>query len=408
MMLGSQSLGGAFSVGRATLDQMAVRIALQCSEADAQLILSKDNTAARLLNRPGEAIYNDQNGRVEGNYPFQVVWLSDEKRTEYLRLMREKAVGRDDPELLVFEGSEAADLSPQQGPVAADRGPGRRPPGRPADGLARGRRGHQRPDGRHPPAAVVGQRPVHRPARGGGPRPDGGGPRRPGGQAPAGRPRHPDRPGGGPVVQHHRRHPGRRRGSPASLRNAADALGFDRSLVERAELDATMADLLAEMKPPPERRVGRPDPADRPDPRPAPHPGTPQAGGRLRVRPQGGRKRCRPGRRSRPSCGDGPPVGIHFVVWVDSLTNLQRALDRGGLREFALRVLFQMSAADSSNLLDSPVASRLGKNRALYMEEGSERPEKFRPYALPAASWLRKVGDQLAVGAPAEAVAGAV
>ena len=57
---------------------MAVRIALQCSEADAHLILSEDNTAARLLTRPGEAIYNDANGLYEGNHPFQVVWLTDD------------------------------------------------------------------------------------------------------------------------------------------------------------------------------------------------------------------------------------------------------------------------------------------------------------------------------------------
>src|SRR5208337_3476835 len=36
--LGSQTLGGAYSLARATLGQMAVRIALQCSEADAHLI----------------------------------------------------------------------------------------------------------------------------------------------------------------------------------------------------------------------------------------------------------------------------------------------------------------------------------------------------------------------------------
>src|SRR5262249_8114697 len=49
VLLGSQTLGGAYSLARSTIDQMAVRIALQCSEADAGLILSKDNNAARLL-----------------------------------------------------------------------------------------------------------------------------------------------------------------------------------------------------------------------------------------------------------------------------------------------------------------------------------------------------------------------
>src|SRR5262249_42050970 len=70
VLLGSQTLGGAYTLARATIGQMAVRIALQCSEADAQLILSDDNSAARLLSRPGEAIYNDANGLVEGNDPF--------------------------------------------------------------------------------------------------------------------------------------------------------------------------------------------------------------------------------------------------------------------------------------------------------------------------------------------------
>src|SRR5438270_943175 len=95
VLLGSQTLGGAYTLARSTIDQMAVRIALQCSEADGHLILSEDNSAARLLSRPGEAIYNDANGLVEGNNPFQVVWLDDEKREEYLQGIAELARRRD-------------------------------------------------------------------------------------------------------------------------------------------------------------------------------------------------------------------------------------------------------------------------------------------------------------------------
>ena len=83
VLLGSQTLAGTYSLARSTLGQMAVRIALQCSEADAHLILSEDNSAARLLSRPGEAIYNDSNGLIEGNHPFQVVWLPDARREVY-------------------------------------------------------------------------------------------------------------------------------------------------------------------------------------------------------------------------------------------------------------------------------------------------------------------------------------
>ncbi|HEX6987520.1 MAG TPA: FtsK/SpoIIIE domain-containing protein, partial [Planctomycetaceae bacterium] len=84
VLLGSQTLGGAYSLARTTIGQMAVRIALQCGEADASLILSEDNSAARLLTRPGEAIYNDANGMTEGNSPFQVAWLGDDERDECL------------------------------------------------------------------------------------------------------------------------------------------------------------------------------------------------------------------------------------------------------------------------------------------------------------------------------------
>ena len=74
---------------------MAVRIALQCSDSDAHLILSEENTAARLLARPGEAIYNDANGLLEGNHPFQVVWLPDGERDAHLERIRQLTAGQE-------------------------------------------------------------------------------------------------------------------------------------------------------------------------------------------------------------------------------------------------------------------------------------------------------------------------
>src|SRR5204862_3212786 len=113
VLLGSQTLGGAYSLARSTIDQMAVRIALQCSEADAHLILNEGNSAARLLSRPGEAIYNDANGQTEGNHTFQVVWLPDSRREQYLKaissLARERNVAPR-PQI-VFEGNKPADLT---------------------------------------------------------------------------------------------------------------------------------------------------------------------------------------------------------------------------------------------------------------------------------------------------------
>jgi len=60
-------------------------------------------------------------------------------------------------------------------------------------------------------------------------------------------------------------------------------------------------------------------------------------------------------------------------------------------REFALRVAFQMSAEDSSTLLDSTAASKVGPNRAYLYSEDEGRLEKFRPYGVPPTEWLARV-----------------
>ena len=86
---------------------------------------------------------------------------------------------------------------------------------------------------------------------------------------------------------------------------------------------------------------------------------------------------------------DGPGVGIHVLMWCDMLVNLNRTLDRQGLRECGYRVVFQMNAADSSHLLDSPAASKLGRNRALLFHDEMAQPEKFRPYGLPLPGLAR-------------------
>lgn len=88
---------------------------------------------------------------------------------------------------------------------------------------------------------------------------------------------------------------------------------------------------------------------------------------------------------------DGPPVGIHTIIWCDSVNNMNRTLDRQGIKEFENRILFQMSANDSSTLIDNPAASKLGENRALYYSEEANRVEKFRPYGVPEIEWLEGV-----------------
>lgn len=75
------------------------------------MILSEDNTAARLLTRPGEAIYNDANGMLEGNHPFQIAWLEDDRRDFHLGRVQQLTENRRVrmPPAMVFEGNIPAD-----------------------------------------------------------------------------------------------------------------------------------------------------------------------------------------------------------------------------------------------------------------------------------------------------------
>jgi len=95
---------------------------------------------------------------------------------------------------------------------------------------------------------------------------------------------------------------------------------------------------------------------------------------------------------------EGPPVGVHVLTWADTLASVERTLSRQTLREFDNRVLFQMGASDSSNLVDSPIANQLGFHRAILYSEEQGTLEKFRPYALFDAEWLGQVASAVTKG----------
>jgi hypothetical protein len=385
VLLGSQTLGGAYSLARSTIDQMAVRVALQCSDADAQLILSKDNTAARLLSRPGEAIYNDQNGLVEGNNPFQVVWLSEEKREDLLRILGDRAAGRSPPPL-VFEGNSAADIAknPALGRLLEM-------PTWPAEVKALSVWLGDPVAIKEPTAAVfraqgaanlvmIGQN--EEAARG----------FFAAGLLALAAQLHPDEATAAFTLLD---------GTPDDaddveyLRRLAERLPQRSALPDRAQLPAALAELAAEIE---RRQKG--ETVDR-------SPRFLFVFGVQRFRElrksdddfgfgrRGGDREPPPAERFAMILREGPALGIHSVIWCDSLTNLNRTFDRVLLREFGLRVLFQMSPTDSSTLMDSPAASRLGRTRALFLREEQERPEKFRPYGLPPTEWIDSALESL-------------
>jgi DNA segregation ATPase FtsK/SpoIIIE, S-DNA-T family len=102
---------------------------------------------------------------------------------------------------------------------------------------------------------------------------------------------------------------------------------------------------------------------------------------------------------------EGPALGMHVMTWADTPVSVERTFDRGMLREFDHRILFQMSANDSSNLIDSPMANKLGFYRALAYSEEQGVMEKFRPYALPSKAWLEQVRQRLGATPAVEPIA---
>jgi hypothetical protein len=92
---------------------------------------------------------------------------------------------------------------------------------------------------------------------------------------------------------------------------------------------------------------------------------------------------------------DGPEHGVHSFVWCDSLTSANRTFSRKTMREFDARVLFQMSASDSSELIDATTAHTLGLHGALRYAESAGSIEKFRPYTIPSPGQLEEIGAKL-------------
>jgi len=71
------------------------------------------------------------------------------------------------------------------------------------------------------------------------------------------------------------------------------------------------------------------------------------------------------------------------------------------LRDFEIRVGFQMNSSDSSQLFDSPVASQLGTHRGVVFLVDEGRLERFRPYRTTSADFRERLSERL-MGASAE------
>lgn len=113
VVLASQSISSSTGadLDQATLNQFGLRIALAMNESDSYRILSRDNDAAKLLTRAGEAIFNARNGLVGGNLRFQVAYINDAEVDERVKELaaQASAEGRGRKPLL-FEGNRPATI----------------------------------------------------------------------------------------------------------------------------------------------------------------------------------------------------------------------------------------------------------------------------------------------------------
>ena len=80
---------------------------------------------------------------------------------------------------------------------------------------------------------------------------------------------------------------------------------------------------------------------------------------------------------------DGPAVAVHTLVWCDSVNNLNRTFDRQGLKEFEIRVLFQMSANDQQ-LADRFAGRRQARCQSGPLLQRGREPDREVPPLRPA------------------------
>ena len=365
-LLASQTLAGLGALGRHTINQIPIRIALQCSDADSRLVLGEENPDALLLSRPGEGIYNPAGGAPAHNQRFQATLIDEPDRLEILRRLRKLA---EEVGVLrqprVFRRNQLADLASSLGTEATGSGPTpsaqslRLDLGQPMTlepslpWLARREGGAN--------LLIVGR--SEEVATG----------LLTAGIASA-------------LLQN----------LPSLTVQCADFMTVDgvfdtimASLRERGNVAvvrrrgfskqvADLAELVSERQASDDfgaapvlwviNGIGRARDLDLDS----------ELDGETQALVTSLEAVLR----------DGPEVGIHTIMWCDGTANLERRLTRSAQREFGCKVVFTMSNDDSMRLIDSEAATGLGENEALMFDEDRGHLIKFQPFAAPDLEWI--------------------
>ncbi len=394
IILASQTLAGEYTFSSSTKNQIPVRIALQCSEFDSRLILNDDNYHASLLERPGEAIYNAKNGRVEGNNRFQVAWMGDDEREFYNKqiqdIARKNAWIRRQAQIL-FEGNAPGQLENNPDLISLLN-----MPNWPAQQKAQ--------------IAWLGE-PIE--------------------------------------IKAHTSAKFRRQSRSNLLivgqnEYEQNAMGMFTSIIMSLALQQTpdsgrfmfidLSNVDAEWAEIPETISANFPHSVKIFGRRTIHEAIDEISLELNNRMNKvngnypsiyfmifGLQRDRDLRKDdslmtsswgqanevaekeKPIieklttiCREGPDIGIHTIIWCDTYANLSRAFDRKEQGEFDIRIALQMGENDSRNLIDSDAATKLGSFRAIYYdEERTGSLEKFRPYSYPDSNWIVETGKKL-------------
>jgi len=386
VILGSQTLGGAYTLPRPTMGQMVVRVALACNEADSYIILDDSNPAARHLSRPGEGIYNDTAGSLEGNSPFQVVWLPDAVRDSYLEKVQAQATAteRRYSRPIVFEGNAPAEIRENETLTDLIANPATERTaiapiylGAPNSIKGPTKASFEQQSGNN--LMIVGQRDE------------------------------------AALVMVSLALISLSTQFPNNDLNIILVDGTTPETPERTYLDNVIDTVPHQIERP---RAGElaevfttlaKDLNQRMDGDPGTiHPRTfviihgLQRFKKLRYEEDFGfasdesESSANPGTVLNDLITEGPAYGIHVIATIDTLNNVNRAISRKAQTEFEMRILFQMSANDSASLIDSPKAGNLGLHRAIFYNEQEGHMETFRPYALPDANWIEEVKASLA------------
>lgn len=389
ILLGSQTLAG-YSLPKATLNLITGRIAMQSSEADSRMIFADDNTAPRLLSRPGEAIYNPSSGLVEGNNLFQVALFTEQDRLNTIELIRHaKVLSEQDVSIhktIVFEGHETAVLEnsePLTGLLNAPTWPTTRrlvklwlgepieikPPtqmelsNQSGSHLLVVTRNEEEAIGVLMAATIslLAQFPPQK---------------------------------GGIAILNLATADSEWADVPNELQK--QFIGHSIKILDKRSLRNTLEHLSSYIKEMVENGGKKNNPfylviiglhraRD--------------------LRDEGFLSRSSLDLESSPNLAscfatilrDGPECGVHVLAWCDSYANLSRVANDSLVSEFGIRIVGQMSQSDSSRLIDDDAAANLDRPHRMikYDENKAGVLEVFRPYALPSQKWLVDISASL-------------